>query len=125
VACRNLVTRLGRRLSLAGIVVTVGGVAVLAAIVAHSGTAASAAELAPARTLSLLTVIAIGALSCQPGRPVAATGARRWYFRLAWTMSFVWRDGAAQQLADARDSFVVPLHSGVRFEERGRDAAHA
>ena len=51
VACRNLVTRLGRRLSLAGIVVTVGGVAVLAAIVAHSGTAASAAELAPAMTL--------------------------------------------------------------------------
>ena len=51
VVCRNLVTRLGRRLSLAGIVVTVGGVAVLAAIVAHSGTAASAAELAPAMTL--------------------------------------------------------------------------
>ena len=51
VACRNLVTRLGRRLSLAGIVVTVAGVAVLAAIVAHSGTAASAAELAPAMTL--------------------------------------------------------------------------
>ena len=51
VACRNLVTRLGRRLSLAGIVVTVGGVAVLAAIVAHSGTAASAAELAPAMIL--------------------------------------------------------------------------
>ena len=51
VACRNLVTRLGRRLSLAGIVATVGGVAVLAAIVAHSGTAASAAELAPAMTL--------------------------------------------------------------------------
>ena len=51
VACRNLVTRLGRRLSLAGIVVTVAGVAVLAAIVAHSGTAASTAELAPAMTL--------------------------------------------------------------------------
>ena len=51
VACRNLLTRLGRRLSLAGIVVTVGGVAVLATIVAHSGTAASAAELAPAMTL--------------------------------------------------------------------------
>src|ERR1700721_1824840 len=51
VACRNLVTRLGRRLSLAGIVVTVAGVAVLAAIVAHSGTAASPAELAPAMTL--------------------------------------------------------------------------
>ena len=51
VACRNLVTRLGRRLSLAGIVVTVGSVAVLEAIVAHSGTAASAAELAPAMTL--------------------------------------------------------------------------
>jgi MFS family permease len=51
VACRNLITRLGRRLSLAGIVVTVGGVAVLAAIVAHSGTAASAAELAPAMIL--------------------------------------------------------------------------
>ena len=51
VACRNLLTRLGRRLSLAGIVVTVGGVAVLAAIVAHSGTAASAAELALAMTL--------------------------------------------------------------------------
>ena len=43
-------TRLGR-LSLAGIAVTVGGVAVLAAVVAHSGTAASAAELAPAMTL--------------------------------------------------------------------------
>jgi MFS family permease len=51
VACRNLVTRLGRRLSLAGIAVTVGGVAVLATIVVHSGTAASAAELAPAMTL--------------------------------------------------------------------------
>ena len=51
VACRNLVTRLDRRLSLAGVVVTVGGVAVLAAIVAHSGTAASAAELAPAMIL--------------------------------------------------------------------------
>jgi len=51
VACRNLVTRLGRRLSLAGIAATVGGVAVLAAIVAHSGTAASTAELAPAMTL--------------------------------------------------------------------------
>ncbi len=51
VACRNLVTRLGRRLSLAGIAVTVAGVAVLAAVVAHSGTAASAAELAPAMTL--------------------------------------------------------------------------
>ena len=38
-------------LPLAGIVVTVVGVAVLAAIVAHSGTAASAAELAPAMTL--------------------------------------------------------------------------
>ena len=51
VACRNLLTRLGRRLSLAGIVVTVGGVTVLATIVARSGTAASAAELAPAMTL--------------------------------------------------------------------------
>src|SRR5487761_416459 len=51
VACRNLLTRLGRRLSLAGIVVTMGGVDALAAIVAHSGTAASAAELAPAMTL--------------------------------------------------------------------------
>jgi MFS family permease len=51
VACRNLVTRLGRRLSLAGVVVTAGGVAVLAAVVAHSGTAASAAELAPAMAL--------------------------------------------------------------------------
>ena len=51
VACRNLVTRLGRRLSLAGIVATVAGVAVLAAVVAHSGTAASTAELAPAMTL--------------------------------------------------------------------------
>jgi hypothetical protein len=40
VACRNLLTRLGRRLSLAGIVVTVGGVAVLATIVARSGTSA-------------------------------------------------------------------------------------
>ena len=36
---------------MACIVVTVGGVAVLAAIVAHSGTAVSAAELAPAMTL--------------------------------------------------------------------------
>jgi hypothetical protein len=51
VACRNLLTRLGRLLSLAGIVVTVGGVAVLATIVANSGTAVSAAELAPAMTL--------------------------------------------------------------------------
>ena len=51
VVCRNLVTRLGRRLSLAGVVATVAGVAVLATIVAHSGTAASTAELTPAMTL--------------------------------------------------------------------------
>src|SRR6202035_1562028 len=46
VACRNLLTRLGRRLSLAGIVVTVACVAVLAAFVAYAGTAVSAAGLA-------------------------------------------------------------------------------
>jgi EmrB/QacA subfamily drug resistance transporter len=51
VACMNLLTRLGRRLSLAGIAVTVGGVAVMLVIVAHAGTAASAAELAPAMAL--------------------------------------------------------------------------
>jgi hypothetical protein len=51
VACMNLITKLGRRLSLAGIVVTVAGVAALAAVVAHAGTAASAAELAPAMAL--------------------------------------------------------------------------
>src|SRR4029077_9841504 len=51
VACRTVLTGLARRLSLAGIVVTVSGVAVLAAIVAHSGTAASAAELARSITL--------------------------------------------------------------------------
>src|SRR6202042_1835348 len=50
-ACMNLITKLGRRLSLAGIMVTVAGVAALAAIVAHAGTAASAAELAPAMAL--------------------------------------------------------------------------
>jgi EmrB/QacA subfamily drug resistance transporter len=55
VACMNLLTKLGRRLSLAGIVVTVGGVGALLAIVAHSGTSATAAMLAPA-----MAVIGIG-----------------------------------------------------------------
>jgi hypothetical protein len=50
----NIVTRVGRRLSLAGIMATVGGVALLAAMVAHSGTSASAAELAPAMALIVL-----------------------------------------------------------------------
>jgi MFS family permease len=65
----NLLARLGRTLSLIGIVVTVTGVAVLLAIVAHAGTAASAAELAPAMfvvglgmgaTFSTIYDIAIG-----------------------------------------------------------------
>jgi hypothetical protein len=69
VACMNLLARLGRTLSLIGIVVTVTGVAVLLAIVAHAGTAASAAELAPAMfvvglgmgaTFSTIYDIAIG-----------------------------------------------------------------
>jgi hypothetical protein len=55
VACMSLVTKLGRNLSLAGIVVTVGGVSWLLAIVLQSGTAATAASLAPA-----MTVIGLG-----------------------------------------------------------------
>jgi hypothetical protein len=43
----NLLTRLGRRLSRAGIVVTVGGVAVLATIVAYLGRSNAAVVLAP------------------------------------------------------------------------------
>jgi MFS family permease len=44
----NLITRLGRRVSLAGIVTTVAGTGWLLAIVRGSGTAATAATLAPA-----------------------------------------------------------------------------
>ena len=52
VACRNLGHPAGPpQLSLAGIAAAVGGVAVLAAVVAHSGTAASAAGLAPVMAL--------------------------------------------------------------------------
>jgi MFS family permease len=50
-ACMNLLGKLGRKLSLIGIVVTIAGVALLLAIVAHAGTGASAAELAPAMAL--------------------------------------------------------------------------
>jgi EmrB/QacA subfamily drug resistance transporter len=50
-ACMNLLGKLGRTLSLIGIVVTVAGVGLLLAIVVHAGTAASAAELAPAMGL--------------------------------------------------------------------------
>jgi EmrB/QacA subfamily drug resistance transporter len=51
VACMNLVTKLGRNLSLAGILVTVGGVSWLLVIVLQTGTAATAASLAPAMAL--------------------------------------------------------------------------
>ena len=69
VACMNLITRLGRRLSLAGIVTTVAGAGWLLAIVLHDGTSATAAGLAPAMvvmgigmgaTFSTLDDIAIG-----------------------------------------------------------------
>ena len=46
--CMNLITKLGRNLSLAGIAVTLGGVGWLLALVLHSGTAVTAAALAPA-----------------------------------------------------------------------------
>jgi EmrB/QacA subfamily drug resistance transporter len=55
VAGMQLITKLGRNLSLAGILVTVAGVGWLLAIVAHSGTSATAVELAPA-----MTVIGLG-----------------------------------------------------------------
>ena len=55
VACMSLITRLGRTLSLAGIIVTVAGIGWLLAIVLQSGTTATAAGLAPA-----MTVIGIG-----------------------------------------------------------------
>src|ERR1700728_3008112 len=102
VACMNLITKLGRRLSLAGIVVTVAGVAALAAIVAHAGTAASAAELAPAMalvglgmgaTFSTVYDIAIGDID--PAEAGSASGSPR----------------SVQQLAHAaRAGVVPPLH---------------
>ncbi len=55
VLCMNLITRLGRTLSLAGIAVAVAGTGALLAIVAHDGTSASAAVLAPA-----MAVIGLG-----------------------------------------------------------------
>jgi Major Facilitator Superfamily len=55
VVCMNLITRLGRTLSLAGIITTVGGVGWLLAIVLHSGTSATAITIAPA-----MVVIGIG-----------------------------------------------------------------
>jgi EmrB/QacA subfamily drug resistance transporter len=54
-ACMNLISRLGRKLTLAGIIVTIGGVGWLLAIVLSDGTTATAASLAPA-----MTVIGIG-----------------------------------------------------------------
>ncbi len=54
-ACMNLITKLGRNLSLAGIAVTVGGVGWLLALVLQSGTAVTAAALAPA-----MAVIGLG-----------------------------------------------------------------
>ncbi len=47
-ACRGLITRLGRRLSLAGIAATVAGTGWLLALVAASGTSLTAAAFAPA-----------------------------------------------------------------------------
>jgi EmrB/QacA subfamily drug resistance transporter len=55
VAGMKLITRLGRNLSLAGILITVAGVGWLLAIVLSSGTSATAAALAPA-----MTVIGVG-----------------------------------------------------------------
>jgi EmrB/QacA subfamily drug resistance transporter len=55
VACMSLITRLGRTLSLAGIIVTVAGIGWLLAIVLQAGTTATAAGLAPA-----MTVIGLG-----------------------------------------------------------------
>lgn len=55
VLCMNLVTRLGRMLSLAGIAIAVAGTGALLAIVAHDGTSASTAVLAPA-----MAVIGLG-----------------------------------------------------------------
>ena len=113
VACRNLVTRLGRRLSVAGIVVTVGGVAVLAAIVAHSGTAASAAELAPAMTLiglgmgatfSTIYDIAIGDIG--PAKAGSASGSL----------------SSTQQLANAIGAAAITT---IYFGALARGPAHA
>jgi MFS family permease len=55
VLCMNLITRLGRTLSLAGIAIAVAGTGWLLAIVAHDGTSASTAVLAPA-----MAVIGLG-----------------------------------------------------------------
>jgi len=55
VICMNLITRLGRILSLAGIAVAVAGTGALLGIVAHSGTSASTGVLAPA-----MAVIGLG-----------------------------------------------------------------
>jgi EmrB/QacA subfamily drug resistance transporter len=55
VLCMNLITRLGRTLSLAGIAIAVAGTGALLAIVAHDRTSASTAVLAPA-----MAVIGLG-----------------------------------------------------------------
>jgi EmrB/QacA subfamily drug resistance transporter len=55
VASMNLLTRLGRKLSLAGIIVTVAGVGWLLVLTVQSGTAVTAAALVPA-----MTVIGLG-----------------------------------------------------------------
>jgi hypothetical protein len=55
VLCMNLITRLGRTLSLAGIAIAVAGTGALLAIVAPSGTSAPTAVLAPA-----MAVIGLG-----------------------------------------------------------------
>jgi MFS family permease len=55
VLCMNLITRLGRTLSLAGIAIAVAGTGWLLAIVVHDGTSASTAVLAPA-----MAVIGLG-----------------------------------------------------------------
>jgi len=118
VACRNLVTRLGRRLSLAGIAVTVAGVAVLAAVVAHSGTTAGTAELAPAMTLiglgmgatfSAIYDTAIGDID--PAEAGSASGSLSAVQQLAAAIE------TASNAALVRSAFELPAEQRTEIEQ--------
>jgi len=113
VACMNLLAKLGRTLSLIGIVVTVAGVGILLAIVAHSGTSASAALLAPAMaviglgmgaTFSTIYDIAIGDID--PAEAGSASGSL----------------SAIQQLANAAGPAVITT---IYFAALAGGQAHA